>query len=147
MDCSTPGSLVLHCLPEFAQIHVHWVSDAIYPVILCRSLSFAFNLPQNQGLFQWVRFLHQVAKYWSFSISPSNEYSELIPFRIDWFDLLALLIKNNIFFFFCGNVQQIFPHPPTFKAGCLNHFLKFSIEPTIAVNKIDIWVTKDESIY
>ena len=37
----------------------------------------------------------------------------------------------------------MFPHPPTFKAGYLNHFLKFSIEPTTAVNKIDIWVTKD----
>ena len=31
MDCSTPGSSILHCLPEFAQIHVHWVGDAIQP--------------------------------------------------------------------------------------------------------------------
>ena len=31
MDCSMPGASVLHCLPEFAQIHVHWVSDPIYP--------------------------------------------------------------------------------------------------------------------
>ena len=41
------------------------------------------------GSFQWVSSLHQVAKCWSFSISPSNEYSGLISFRIDWFDLLA----------------------------------------------------------
>ena len=47
---------------------------------------------QHQGLFQWVSSLHQVAKYWSFSFStsPSNEYSKLISLRIDWFDLLAV---------------------------------------------------------
>ena len=52
----------------------------------------AFNLSQHQGLFKWVSSLHQVAKYWSFSfsISPSNEYSGLISFRTDWLDLLAV---------------------------------------------------------
>ena len=52
----------------------------------------AFNLSQHQGLFKWVSSLHQVAKYWSFSfsISPSNEYSGLISFRMDWLDLLAV---------------------------------------------------------
>ena len=52
----------------------------------------AFNLSQHQGLFQWVSTLHQVVKYWSFSFSigPSNEYSGLISFRIDWFDFLAV---------------------------------------------------------
>ena len=51
-----------------------------------------FNLSQHQGLSQWVSSLHRVAKVWSFSfnISPSNEYSGLISFRIDWFDLLAV---------------------------------------------------------
>ena len=53
---------------------------------------FAFNLSQHQGLFKWVSSLHQVTKYWSFSfsISPSNEYSRLISFRMDWLDLLAV---------------------------------------------------------
>ena len=54
----------------------------------------AFNLSQHQGLFQWVSSSHQVAKVLSlslrFSISPSNEYSGLISFRIDWLDLLAI---------------------------------------------------------
>ena len=52
----------------------------------------AFNLAQNQGLFKWVSSSHQVAKVleFSFSISPSNEYSGLIYFRIDWLDLLAV---------------------------------------------------------
>ena len=50
---------------------------------------FAFNLSQQQGFFQSVGSLHQMTKYWSlrFSISLSNEYSGLISFRIDWFDL------------------------------------------------------------
>ena len=55
MDCNMPGSSVLHYLPEFAQIHVHWVSDAIYPSFpLPPSSLFAFNLFQDQGLFQYV---------------------------------------------------------------------------------------------
>ena len=93
MGCSKPGFPVLHCLPEFAHIFVHQVSDAICPSqpLLPCSL-FAINLSQHQGLFQQVDSSHQVANYWSFSfsISPSSEYSGLISFRIDWFDLLAV---------------------------------------------------------
>ena len=75
--------------PESAQTLVHWISDAIQPSrpLLPPSLS-ALNLYQHQGLFQWVSSSHLVArKYWSFSffISPSNEYSGLISFRINWF--------------------------------------------------------------
>ena len=91
MDCSMPGLPVHHQLPEFTQTHVHRVSGAIQ---LSHPLSspspLAFNLSQHQGLFS---SLHQVAlKYWSFSfnIRPSNEYSGLISFRIDWFELLAV---------------------------------------------------------
>ena len=50
----------------------------------------ALNLPQFLGLFQRVTSSHQVVKICSFSISPSNEYSGLSSFRIDWFDLLAV---------------------------------------------------------
>ena len=92
MDCSTPGSPLLHYLLEFVQIRVHWVGDAIY-LILCRPL---FPLPP---IFLSIRVFSSESvlrirwpKYWSFSfnISPSNEYSGLISFRIDWFDLLAV---------------------------------------------------------
>ena len=62
MDCSMPGFPVLHYLPEFAQTHVHWVSDAIQPSHPLSSPSPAFSLSQHQGLFQWVSFSHQVAK-------------------------------------------------------------------------------------
>ena len=63
MDYSAPGFPVLHYSPEFAQTHVHWVSDTIQP---SHSLSPpsppALNLFQHQGLFQWVGSWHQVAK-------------------------------------------------------------------------------------
>ena len=84
MDCSTPGFPVHHQLPELTQTHVHRVGDAIQPPHPLSSLSPAFNLSQHQGLFQWVSSLHQV------TISPFNEYSGLISFRMDWFDLLAV---------------------------------------------------------
>ena len=68
VDCSMPGSHVLHYLPEFAQIHIHWVGDAI---LLLHSLTpppppFAFSLTPNQGIFQWVSFCIRWPKYWSF---------------------------------------------------------------------------------
>ena len=56
-------------------------------------LSNHLNLPQHQGLFRWLSSSHQVDKgleSFSFSISPSNEYSGLISFGMDWLDLLAV---------------------------------------------------------
>ena len=83
MHCSTPGVPVHHQLPELIQTHVYRISDAIQPSHPLSSPSFpTFNLSQHQGLFLWVRSSHQVAKYWSFSISPSSEYSGLISFSI-----------------------------------------------------------------
>ena len=93
MDCSTPGFPVLHYLLELAQSHVNWVGDAIQSSLPLSSPSLpALSLSQHQGLSQWVRSSHQVAKYWrfSFSIRPSNDYSGLISFRADCFDLLAV---------------------------------------------------------
>ena len=84
---------VLHYLPEFAQIHVHWVSDAIQPSHPLSSPSpLAFNISQHQGLSSESAFCIKCLKYcsFSFSISPSNKYSGLISFRIDWFDLLTI---------------------------------------------------------
>ena len=93
MDCSTPGFPVYHQLPEFTQTLVHRVGDAIQPFHPLSSPSPpAFNLSQNQGLFQWACSCIRWPKYWSFSfrISPSNEYSGLISFRMDWLDLQAV---------------------------------------------------------
>ena len=93
MDCSMPGFSVHHQLLELTQTHAYQVSRAIQPSHPLLSPSPpAFSLSQHQGLFRWVSSSHQVAKYWSFSlsISPSNEYSELISFRMDWLDPLVV---------------------------------------------------------
>ena len=69
VDCSTPGLLVLHSLPEFAQVHVHWISDAFQPSHpLSPSSPFAFNLSQHQGLLWWVSYSCQVAKVLEFQL-------------------------------------------------------------------------------
>ena len=63
MDCSTPGLPVPHHLLEFAQVHVHCISDAIQPShpLMASSLS-ALDLSQHQGLFQIVVCSHQMTK-------------------------------------------------------------------------------------
>ena len=86
-NCSTTGFSVLHYLPEFAQAHVHWVGDAIQPshsVIPFSSCSPSIRVFSNESTLH-IRW----PKYWNFSfiISPSNEYSGLISFRTDRFDL------------------------------------------------------------
>ena len=83
--------LVHHQLPQLAQTHVHRVSDAIQP-------SHPLSPPSPPALSLTQQFSNESAhqtrwpKYWSFnfSIRPSNEYSGLISFRIDWLDLLAV---------------------------------------------------------
>ena len=97
--CSTSGFPVHHQLLEFTQSHVHRVSDAIQPSHPLSSLSPpAFNLSQHQGLFHESVLCIRWPKYWSFSfnISPSNEHSGLISFKMDWLDLLAVqgTLKN-----------------------------------------------------
>ena len=93
MDCSIPGFPVHHLLPEPAQTHVHRGGDATRP---SHPLSFpsapAFNLSQhrvfsNESVLRitWPKY-----RSFSFSISPSNEYSGLTSFRMDWLDLLAV---------------------------------------------------------
>ena len=113
MDWSTLDSSVLQYLLEFAQIHVCWDSDVIQPSHpLLPPSPPAPNLSQYQDLFQWVGSLHQMTKHWSFSfsISPSNEYAELISFRIDWFDLLAVQ----------GTLKSLLQHHIS-KASILQH--------------------------
>ena len=100
MDCSTPGFLVHHQLLELAQAHVHWIGDAIQASHLLSSpFPPAFKIFPSIKVFSNESVLCiRWPKYWSFSfsISPSNEYSGLISFRIDWLDLLAVqgTLKN-----------------------------------------------------
>ena len=107
MDCSTPGFSVPHHLLEFAQIHVLWIRDAIQPSHpVSPSFPSAFNLSQHQGLFQWVSLPIRWPKYWSFSfnISPSNEYSGLISFRMT--GLISLQSKGFLRVFSNTAVQK-----------------------------------------
>ena len=103
MDCSMPGSPVHHQLLEIAQTHVHWISDAIQPSHPLSSPSpAAFNLSQHR-VFSNESVLHiRWPECWSFSfsISPSNEYSGLTSFGIDWFNLLA----------FWGTLKSLLQH-------------------------------------
>ena len=87
MNYSMPGFLV-HYFPKFAQTHVHWVSDPIQPChpLLSPSPTLKFS---SFKVFSNVLAL-RIRWSFSFCISPSNEYSGLISFRIDWFDLLAV---------------------------------------------------------
>ena len=89
----TPGLPVHHQPLEFTQTHVHWVSDAIQPSYPLLYLSPpAFSLSQNHVFSNESVLCIRWPKYWgsSFIISPSNEHSGLLSFRIDWLDLLAV---------------------------------------------------------
>ena len=91
MDCSTPGFPVLHHLPEFAQTLMS--IESVMPsnhLILCHPFLLLLSIFSSTRVFSKELVLHiRWPKYWSFSfsISPSNEYSGLISFRIDWFYL------------------------------------------------------------
>ena len=116
MDCSTLGFPVLHYLSEFAHTHVHRVGDAIQPSHpLLPPSPPALNLSQHQGLFQWVGPLHHCSI--NFSISLSNEYSGLISFRMNWFDLLAVQ----------ETLKSLFQHHSS-KASILRHSASFMVQ-------------------
>ena len=95
MSLSTPGLPVHHQLPESTQTHVHCVMMPSNHLILCRPLLLLPSIFPSLRVFSNESALcTRWPKYWSFSfsISPSDEYSGLISFRIDWFDLFAVQV-------------------------------------------------------
>ena len=98
---------VLHSLPEFVQTHIHWVSDAIQPLLLLPSIFPSITVFSTE-LALCIRW----PKYWSFSfsISPFNEYPGLTSFKIDWFDLLVVQ----------GTLKSLL-QPHSLKASILQH--------------------------
>ena len=118
MDCSTPGSPVHQQLPELTQTHVNWVGDAIQPSQpLLPPCPPAFNLSSIRVFSNESVLRIRWPKYWSFSISPSNEYSGLISFRMDWFDLLAVQ----------GTLKSLVQHH-SLKASILQHSSFFIVQ-------------------
>ena len=130
MNCSTPGLTVHHQLPESTQTHVHQVGDAIQPSHPLSSPSPpALNLSQHQCFFSNESALCiRWPKYWSFSfsISPSNNYSGLISFRMDWLDLLAVQ----------GTLKSLLQHYSS-KASILWHSAFFTVQ--LSHPHIHIW--------
>ena len=143
MDCSMPGFPVLHYLLEFADTHVPWVSDAIH-LILCLLLLLPSIFPNIRGFSNESVFSDQVAKYWNFSFSTShfNKYSELISFRIDWFNLLAVQ----------GTLKSLLQHHSS-KASILQHSdffmvqLSYSYMTTGKTIALTIWTFVSKVIY
>ena len=126
MGCSTPGFPVLLYLPEFAQIHIHRVSDAVQPFHPLSSLTLTLTLLLPPSVLPSIRFFsNELAlsitcpKYWSFSfsISPFNKHPRLISFRMDWLDLLAVqgTLKSSLApqFKSISSSALSFPYGPT----------------------------------
>ena len=87
MDCSMPGFSVHHQLPDPSQTHVHWVVMPSNHLILCRPLLLPPSIfPSISVFFNESVFCIRWPKYWSFSfsISPSNEYSDTRLVRLEW---------------------------------------------------------------
>ena len=89
MDCNILASLSLTLSQSLLKLTSIELMMPSHPLL---SPSLSFNLSQHQGLLQWVGSSHQVAKVLELQLQhhPFNEYSGLISFRIDWFDLLAV---------------------------------------------------------
>ena len=97
MDCSMPGFPVLHYLLEFAQIHVHWISNHL--ILSCLLLLPPSIFPSIRVFSSELVLRIRWPKYWSFCfcISSCNEYSGLISLRVDQFDLFAVQGLSRVF--------------------------------------------------
>ena len=129
MNWSTPGFLVHHQLPELAQTHVHRAGDALQLSHPLSSHSLpALNLASIRVFSSESVLRNKWPKYWSFpfSICPSNEYSGLVSFRIDWFDLPEVQ----------GTLKNLFQHHSS-KASILQHSAFFMVQLSQSIH--DYW--------
>ena len=136
MKCSTPGLPVYHQLLEFTQIHVHRVSDAIQPSHPLLSPSPpTFILPSIRVFLNESVLRIRWPKHWSFSfsISPSNEYSGLISFRMDWLDLLAVQATLKSLLQHCSSKSSILQHSAFFIAQLSHPYM--TRRKNIALNR------------
>jgi len=116
-DCSMPTFPVLHHLLELAQTCVHWIRDVIQPSCpLLPPSPPAFHLSHIRVFSNESALCITWPKYWSFSfsISPSSEYSRLISFRVDWLDLLAVQgILTSVLQHYSSKASVLWPSCPT----------------------------------
>ena len=111
--------------PGVAQTHVHWDGDAIHQLILCHPLLLLPSIFPSIRVFSNESALRiRWPKYWSFSISPSNEYSGLISFRIDWFDFLVVQ----------GTLKSLLQYHSS-KASVLQHSAFFMVQLNFMVQR------------
>ena len=155
MNHSTPGLPVHHQLLQLSQTHVHWVGDAIqrsHP--LSSPSSPAFNLSHYQGVFQWVRSSHQVAKLLELQLQhqPFQWIFRLLSFRMDWVDLIAVqrtlksllqhhslkasILWRSAFFI----VQLSHPCMTTGKTVALTRWTFIGKEMSLLFNMLSKWV-------
>ena len=100
MDSSMPSYPLLHHLLVLCSTHAHWFSDAIQPAHPLPSFLLLPSIFPSMRVFSGESALHiRWPNYWSFSfsITPSNQYSGLISVRIDWFELLAVQVTLKSF--------------------------------------------------
>ena len=117
VDHSTLGLPVHLQLPEFTQSQVHRVGNAIQHIILCHLLLLLPSIFPSIRVFSNESALYiRWPKYWGFSlsISPSNEHSGLIFFRINWLDLLAVQGTVKSFLQHHSSKASIFCHSAFF---------------------------------
>ena len=133
MDCSMQGFPFLHYIPSLLKVM------SIELVIPCTHLILCHPLLLLPAIFPSVRVFSKMSalqvrwpKYWSFSISLSNEYSGLISFRFHWFDLLALQ----------GTLKSLLQHDDR-KASILQHWAGFMVQlsyPYMTIGKPQLWL-------
>ena len=137
MNCSMPGSSVLHYLLEFPHIHVHEPVMISNHLILCCHLLLSSIFPSIRVFSNEPALRIRWPEYWSFSFhtSPSKEYSGLISFRTGWFDLIVVL----------GTLKSLLQHHGS-KASVLQHSAFFMVQlshPYMTTGKtiaLTIWI-------
>ena len=114
MDCGNPGSPALHYLPEFV---IESVMPSNHLILYCPLLLLPSILPSIKVFSNELAPHNRCPKYWSFSISPSNEHPGLPSFRMDWLDLLAVQ----------GTLKSLVQHHSS-KASILWHSAFFIVQ-------------------
>ena len=117
IDCITPALPVPHYLPGLPKfMSTESVMLSNYVILCCPVLLLPPIFPSIRVFFNELAFRIRWPEYWSFSISPSNEYSGLISFRIDWYDLLTVQ----------GTLKSLLQHHSS-KASILRHSVFFMV--------------------